>query len=152
MPDPNKYKPNYDLLAKYFAGEASVAEKNDIESWININSENKKAFDSMYFLWIQSSKSELTKQVNVSSAWEKMQNRMSLEKKEFSIAPGFDKLNPRKIPINKMLKRVLQIAAVVIFGVIIKFSVDFLQSDSEYLSEISNQKAVEINLAHGTSL
>ena len=140
MQEKNKNIPDYDLLAKYFASEASNAERKSIEDWINSEPENKKSFDRMYYLLIQSSKKELEKQVDVGKSWKKMQSRMSSQKNELSISPK------KKLTDNIFLKRALQIAAIIIFGLVIKSIIPLLQSDIEYIIRVSEEKALELNL------
>jgi transmembrane sensor len=54
--------PNYELLAKYFAGEASFEEIHLIEEWIN--SGNKHEFNRIRTVWIASDSSSKTFDVN----------------------------------------------------------------------------------------
>ena len=46
-----KNKVDYDLLAKYFAGETSARESAAVRSWANESAENQMQFAEMKFMW-----------------------------------------------------------------------------------------------------
>jgi len=148
--------PNYDLLAKYFAGECSVTEKQEIEKWVKESPKNKKNFDKIYFLWIQTSKKELEKEINVDDAWQKAQNRIKKDaqiKKDARIKKSAEPFSiagkaPRKDKV--ILKRVLQIAAILVVGVFLTYTYSIFQNGEK--SQFANNENIKFLLADSSHI
>jgi len=149
MTDYKNIIPDYDLLAKYFAGEASVTQIKAIEDWVIENPANKKSYDRMHFLWMQSAKSELEKQVNVTDAWTKMQFRMNAEKQTPLVT------SPEiKTPsiYRKTARRLLQFAAIIVIALGVNALLKIINSDPEYLSTESQLSAVSLTLPDNSEI
>lgn len=149
MTDHKNIIPDYDLLAKYFAGEASVTQIKDIENWVAEDAANKKSFDRMHFLWMQSAKNELVKQVNVTDAWTKMQFRMNAAKQ----APK-PEAAPEKKEVNiykRTTYRLLQFAAVIIIALGINMVIRMI-SDVEYVSKEAQSASLELKLPDNSEI
>jgi len=145
MPN-NELIPNYDLFAKYFARETNVQESTDLDNWVNESAENKKSFDQMYFLWMQSAKKEIEQKVNSNLAWEKLQNRIHAPEQKMKIVPQEQSIYLRTA------KNLLKVAAVLFIGYIIGYFVDNYTSDPQYLSQKTTIDTVNIILADQTSV
>ena len=128
MPN-NNIIPNYDLFAKYFARETNAKESIELENWVSESVENKKSFDQMYFLWMQSAKKEIEQKVNSNLAWEKLQNRIHAPEQKLKIVPQEQSIYLRTA------KNLLKVAAVLFIGYIIGYFVDNYPSDPQYLSQ-----------------
>ena len=140
--------PDYDLLAKYFAGEASVTQIKTIEKWVAENAANKKSYDRMHFLWLQSAKGELEKQVNVSDAWTKMQFRMNAAK-QVPIEKNIEAAEPSIY--KRTAKRLLQFAAIIIIALGVNFLLKLI-SEPDYISTESQMSSVEITLPDNSEI
>jgi transmembrane sensor len=140
--------PDYDLLAKYFAGDASTTQIKAIENWVEENPANKKSYDQMHFLWMQSAKTELEKKVNVTDAWTKMQFRMNAAKQ-----PLETELKAEETSIYKRtIKRLLQFAAIIVIALGVNFLLKLVNSEPEYLSTESQLSSVEITLPDNSEI
>ncbi|NJO92131.1 MAG: DUF4974 domain-containing protein [Chloroflexia bacterium] len=141
--------PDYDLLAKYFAGEASATQIKAIEDWVTENPAHKKSYDRMHFLWMQSAKTELEKKVNVTDAWTKMQFRMNAAKQQ----PQETKLDVAEPSIyRKTARRLLQFAAVIVIALGVNFVLRLVNSEPEYISTESQLSSVEITLPDNSEI
>jgi ferric-dicitrate binding protein FerR (iron transport regulator) len=156
MLEKNNILPDYDLLAKYFAGECSNAEKESIENWIKYSAENKKSFDKMYFIWKESTNVLLKNQINVDSAWNKMQKRISSENIETENRIKRDNQIETRIKrefrIDNRIKRVIQIAAVVVIVLFLRYIIPLFLNDNNYLSEITKENTKELILSDSSIL
>jgi ferric-dicitrate binding protein FerR (iron transport regulator) len=59
----------WNLLAKFFSGEATSHEKELIEEWRNISEENQRVFELLNKIWATESDSESFKNVDVDKLW-----------------------------------------------------------------------------------
>lgn len=66
-----------ELLARYVAGEADVAERERVEQWADAAPENRRELDAMLTIWELGS--EAPAGVDVDAAWTKVQARMEGE-------------------------------------------------------------------------
>jgi len=140
MEDSKKTVPNYDLLAKYFTGEASIAETGEIEKWVNENPKHKKTFDSIYYLWIQSCHHKLNEQINIAESWRKMQFRVKS-------AEETGQIKPKNIPLFKRTAyRFLQLAAVVILGLLINALINYFNPKAILIYKETQLASVDIKL------
>jgi ferric-dicitrate binding protein FerR (iron transport regulator) len=64
-----------DLLVKYLLGEATDAERNEVNEWINASGENKKYYEHFSLIWNESKKIEASSTINVEDAWNKFRER-----------------------------------------------------------------------------
>lgn len=64
-----------DLLVKYLLGEATDAERDEVEEWINAGEENRKYYEHFSLIWNESKKIEASSNVNVDAAWNKFRER-----------------------------------------------------------------------------
>ncbi len=141
--------PDYDLLAKYFAGEASATQIKAIENWVAENPANKKSYDRMHFLWMQSARTELEKKVNVTDAWTKMQFRMNAVKQQ----PHEIQLEVAEPSIyRKTARRLLQFAAVIVIALGVNFLLRLVNSEPEYISKESQLSSIEITLPDNSEI
>ncbi|MDF1550471.1 MAG: FecR domain-containing protein [Bacteroidales bacterium] len=138
--------PDYDLLAKYFAGEASVTQIKAIEKWVAKNPAHKKTYDSMHFLWMQAAKTELEKKVNVNDAWTKMQFRMNAAKQAPIVVQ-------KEVSIyRKTTYRLLQFAAIIIIALGVNLLIRYLNSDEKYVSTEAQLSSVNITLPDNSEI
>lgn len=74
---------NEDMLVKYLLGEATEAERNEVDEWITASKENKKYYEHFSLIWNESKKIEAASTINVDDAWTKFteRRRMSEERK-----------------------------------------------------------------------
>jgi len=80
-----KNKVDYDLLAKFFAGETNAAESAAVRSWRQESAENQMQFIELKFLWsdtkaMKNIGKETLPEVDVESALSKIKSRSAAEK------------------------------------------------------------------------
>jgi transmembrane sensor len=137
---------DYDLLAKYFAGEASIDQTLEIEKWVNENPNHKKTFDSMYYLWVQSGHQKYSKQINITESWEKMKFRMKAAKE---IKPE----NPKNISLLKRTAyRFLQLAAIIVIGLLINALVNYFNPKPILISKETQLASIDIKLSDDSDI
>ena len=149
MTDNKNIIPDYDLLAKYFAGEASVTQTKAIENWVAENPVNKKSYDRMHFLWMQSAQKELQEQVNVSDAWTKMRFRMNAATQATPVSPP--EIKEPSI-YKKTARRLLQFAAIIVIALGINALLKIINSDPEYVSTESQLSSVSLTLPDNSEI
>ncbi|MEN8121939.1 MAG: FecR family protein [Bacteroidota bacterium] len=141
-----KVIPNYDLFAKYFATETNTHETKELENWVNESSENKKSFDRMYFLWMQSAKKDIEQKANSNLAWGKLQNRIHSPKNSLKIIPKKQNIYLRTA------KNLLKVAAVLFSGFLIGYFVENYTSQPQYLTQETSVNTSNLVLADQTSV
>jgi len=146
MEDPKNIIPDYDLLAKYFAGEASMEQIEAIERWTDENAKNKKSFDSMYYLWIQSGRKTIESQINITESWAKMKFRMEAAK--YNKGETIKQLSV----LRKTSYRFMQLAAVIILGLIINALVKYLNPESNFISKESQLVSIDLQLSDSSEI
>lgn len=134
--------PDYDLLAKYFAGEVSTTQIKDIEEWVAENPANKKTYDRIHFLWMQSAKTELEKKVNVDDAWTKMKFKMNAAKQQEIQVEEIKTVNI----FTKTGKRFLQFAAIIILAFGIGTVMKLINSEPDMVSQQTIYTALNLTL------
>lgn len=94
-----------DLIGKYLLGEATPAERSEVDAWIQLSEENKQYFDQLKTI-IQKSEATQSKQAfNADTAWNKVKARIES-------VPEI-KREAKVIPINRN-KLFLRIAASIV--------------------------------------
>ncbi len=135
-------EPDYNLLAKHFAKQTNGDEIKAIEAWVLESANNKKCYDRMYYLWLQSSKQKYSEAVDVDKAWLRMQKKMKA-----CIDASQETTSDKDISIyRRTAYRFLQLAAIVVIGLIIRqFVVN--KEDSNYKEYVANAQIEEIILS-----
>jgi len=146
MEDHKPIMPDYDLLAKYFAGQASIDQTIEIENWVSENPRHKRTFDSMYYLWVQSGRKKIEEQINVSDSWAKMKLRM---KNEYEIKPLIV-TKPKQFRLTAV--RVLQLAAVIIIGLVIGVLIKYLNPNPKLLFQETEFAMVDLKLPDSSQI
>ncbi len=122
-------EPDYNILAKHFAKETNYEEIKAIESWVSESADNKKSYDRMYYLWLQSSKQQHYNDINIETAWMKMQSRINQNTEKAVQEPA------KTISIyRRTMYRFLQLAAIVIIGLIIHRLASDKSATEDYIS------------------
>jgi ferric-dicitrate binding protein FerR (iron transport regulator) len=65
-----------DLLIKYLLGEATAAEKKEVETWLAAAAENQAYFAQFRTVWERSRTLAATEEVDVNAAWQLFQKRI----------------------------------------------------------------------------
>ncbi len=80
MDSVNRYMENMDdVLVKYLLGEATQAEQNDAEQWINASQANKRYFEQFRLIWDESRQLASKSEVNTDEAWGRFMNKIQAE-------------------------------------------------------------------------
>jgi len=145
MPN-NNIIPNYDLFAKYFARETNALETKDLDKWVGESAENKKTFDRMYFLWIQSAKKEIEQKVDSNLAWEKLQNRIHKPEQKLRVVEKESNI------YIKTAKSLLKVAAVLFIGFLIGYFIENYPSEQQYLTQETSADTANVILPDQTSV
>jgi len=80
MITPENSHVDYDLLAKYFAGETSTSESEEVEGWIGESDDNWAEFQRLNKVWEKANKSEQPEFAS-DKAWKKIDSRLEIEKR-----------------------------------------------------------------------
>ncbi len=66
----------WDLMAKVFAGEATSSEKDILDTWVNLDEDNKTMFEKSEKDWHAVEFQKIKRDINVESAWDKQFQRI----------------------------------------------------------------------------
>ena len=136
---------NEDLLAKYLAGETNTAEEQQVLKWLEVE-ENRKEFEAFKSIWEFSADAELP-QVDVDSAWEKVQSQINKESQDTPIR----RLNSKAD--QPAVNWFLRIAAVLVPAVAIVLAVwQFSMNEVEQIVLASDSERIEQKLPDGSSI
>jgi ferric-dicitrate binding protein FerR (iron transport regulator) len=69
-----------DLIIKFFAGEISDNELDDLKSWLRLDPENRRIFNDENELWQEASFASNLENYKPDSAWKEISTRMGFEK------------------------------------------------------------------------
>ena len=132
--------PNYKLLAKYFAGECSRAEKQTVDNWRLANSQNSASFDSMYFLWTNTNRNVVADNIDENKAWDKFQTNLSTKKKPETLKVLFSRNN------------MMRVAAILIIGILIAIIYKFQFAKAEMQLAIADTEIQEFVLQDSSEI
>ena len=102
-----------ELMARYFSGNISAVEKEQLLDWVDSHEDNRSYFDEMLELWGAAEDYEVTFEPHIAAAWEKVETRIETK-------PSLT-VEHKKVPEKKGTsgRRVLlRIAAAVLFLII----------------------------------
>ena len=71
---------NWEILAKYFSGEASKAEKEEVEQYFEATPERQKEFKQAKAIWDNSDQYTLCPKPNIDEAWQKLDHEIEVRK------------------------------------------------------------------------
>ena len=71
MAEKSKFKEEA-FIARWIAGELSVKESSEFNSWIKINPHEKKAFEELKNIWLNLDRLQLKKGLSKKARWEKI--------------------------------------------------------------------------------
>ncbi|MDR2009568.1 MAG: FecR domain-containing protein [Bacteroidales bacterium] len=129
----SNYIPDYDLLAKYFAGEASDTEILEVENWIN--SGNQEEFEKIKKIWFSVGNSGITFDAN--KAYQNLDDRITRYESKKK---------------NKLIY-IISVAAVITVLAVTTIIFNFTGSQShnpQLISFVSNDSVADITLADGS--
>ena len=127
---------NEEILAKYFAGEASNEEKLLVDTWRKLSADNESEFEIAKSIW-ENSADINSAEINIDEAWSKVQ---------FEITKPKSKVIEWKKFIN------LKVAAVFVLAIGLAFSVYYFNNQSEMINVSTTNSTQTILLADGTKV
>jgi len=77
-----------DILVKYMLGEASEAERSDVQAWLAASAGNRKYFDDYRLIWDESKKLEGKTTISTEAAWARFANRIEQEERGAAAKTG----------------------------------------------------------------
>ncbi len=127
---------NEDLLAKYFASEASNEEKLLVDTWRKLSVDNESEFEIAKSIW-ENSTDITAVETNVDEAWQKVQLEISKPKSKV-------------IEWKKYMN--IKVAAVFILSIGLAFSVYYFTNKNEMINVSTTNSTQTILLADGTKV
>jgi ferric-dicitrate binding protein FerR (iron transport regulator) len=110
-----------DLLIKYIVGEASVAERNEVEDWIGSDPANRQAYERLHTIWQHSKTPDAATAPDVDAAWKRFAARRAEETANHA---------PMTIRKNNSWKRFAAAAAVLL--IVFSGALWYFNSGTEY--------------------
>ena len=141
MADDNKHIDYYNLSAKYFSGEASDAEVDQLEKWVLSSEENKSLFKNFKKAWIGSGIEGNYQSIDVDKEWKSVTVGLFSEAKVVAI-----ETKPRR-----RLYRNLSIAAAVLVLLVASFWIYQWINEAGY-EVVAENKMEEDQLPDGTQV
>ncbi len=133
----NRFEHIEEIIAKYLAGEASAREEAILNEWKSQSASNLREFEQFSKLFKESSPLKNSLSVNTDSAWNKVKEAISQEKKPKILSIKFD-------PYQSVF---LRIAACLILIAGLAFAIFQLSSTSEdILYSVSTNDSVKVEL------
>lgn len=133
------------LIKKYLGGEISEADKKKLFEWIYSNTANEKLFYSIKDIWETAKYESITKNIHTDDEWDKFIGKAIKE----------ETVNyKRKLVTMQVVKKVLQIAAIIIitFGVGF-FTRNLIPQKQEYTTlNVPYGAKTQLELADGSKI
>jgi transmembrane sensor len=138
MNSPEKHNIPYELIARYFSGEANPDDIIDIERWKASSEENLKAFSEYERIWKKTGQSSIFADIDVEEEWDIFSSTIEL-------VTHAD--NRRKIWLT-----VYRIAAIILLGVILSISGLVLNNNLRYENFHAKNSVLNISLPDGSKV
>lgn len=101
-----------DLLVKHLTGEATEADRREVQQWLAWDEQNRRYFDHFRLIWEESENLAANTEVDEEAAWERFQHRA---RQQAATPPA------RVFPMNNPLMRAAAIAAIFIGIAVLTF-------------------------------
>ncbi len=137
MQDNNKHNINFDLIARYLAGEASEDEHRSLEQWLSSSEAHKKNFEEYRKMWDMLGKHKPDKKINIDEEWHKLNNKITVSPKE----------KPRVV---KMFKPLLRAAAIFLVLAGLSAGVFYLIRQQQFATYATATDIKQVSLADGS--
>lgn len=82
MKNNSKYYNKEELIVRYLSGDLSEIEKQEFETWLNKNPENKNLFEDFKKLWNHSQNLSAIESINVTEDWQKTKQKFNFKRDE----------------------------------------------------------------------
>ncbi len=133
-------------IVNYLSNEFTSLDSEILNRWLEKSEDNKLLFDQFSFIWLASSHSNLSKQINSDKAWNELQNKINIK----------DKTIGRNIVWNEIIRIAAVFLIAVFLGGLGYYLIDKnreLNTDPlyiEYVSPLGSRSFV--NLADGSKV
>ncbi len=115
MKTPQNDNVPYDLISRYFSGEASVDEIIDVERWKAVSPENANVIEQCRKVWEKTGQSNLFADINLDDEWNSFQKAINHPSHE-----------AEKNIYRQVLIPIYRIAAVIVLGLLLGFSAIYI--------------------------
>lgn len=134
------------LITKFLSAEATISEREDLNQWISKSAENRHMFEQYKAVWGYKPVETENITINRQSAWQKINERISLTESESNTHTRVLKIN------RKRLYAISGIAALLVLFAGI-YAVIFSLVQPEMISVYANQRLTEpLTLPDGTTV
>ncbi len=127
----------FDLITRFFSGEASTDDIIDLEQWKAASEENRKTFEQYRHMWEKTGNVRIFTgiDIDIDQEWDTLLNTTS-------DIPGVEDTITRV----KLMPLLLQIAAVVLIGLLLGYSSIFVYHSLSYqkITSLSDRKTVNL--------
>jgi len=131
MNDPIEHNAIFDLMVRVLSGEATPAEKEKLQLWIDENPDNSQAFDSYKKTWESMEKVRGLTTDDIDSEWNKLESRIDT----------IDIHHHMPVGEQKGIFTLYRVAAAILFFMIAAFAVYY------YLNKTGEQEWVAENIS-----
>lgn len=132
-----------DLLVKQLLGEATEAERVEVDTWLNESDTNKKHYAQLQQIWVDSKKLAVQGTVDENAAWARFQQRVQQEDNPVS--------QSKTIPLAPRKTQWIRIAAILIVMLGAGWMLTTTMSDKDYSYASANTTLVQ-TLPDGTTV
>ncbi len=147
----SKYKINWNLLAKYMAGETNTKENTDVETWANNNAGNRELLREIKTDWKKMDMMDT--RFDVDNAWNKVQNRILTDSapEVHQSAVNYKKpvlrymRTPMRIAASLALLAMLGIALVTVAGRLQRVNITASQTEKGKVVQLPDGTSVYLN-------
>lgn len=139
MITPENNRLDHDLLAKYLAGETTIAESEKVDAWLAESDENWEEFNRLSQIW-NGEKSSPSPTFDSKKAWNKVEEKLTVETDDDSNSRGW--LTHFLLPVAAAVIGVIAITTV--------YQEFFSQDEVQMLTARTEKNTMEVLLADGS--
>lgn len=135
-----------DVLVKHLLGEATPAERQDVQQWIASSAENRKYYQHFKLIWEESKKLEPQNVVDTDEAWSRLMSRVEREEQYATPAQS-----TRTLPLWSP-RSLMRVAAMLVLMVGAGWLIYTITDSGDQMTVASADKVLKHVLPDGTSV
>ncbi len=136
METKNKYNTDWKLLASYMSGNASEAEKVEVQDWLEQSEKNKQIFHEVEKLWNISENADLA-EIDIDEAWRQVNSKAKISRR------------PHFLTLQRTIRYSLRIAALLAIGF---FAWYLISNDNYFKTTSADSKLLTLSLNDGSQI
>jgi len=144
---------NLELIARYFAGEATSSEILDLSRWINASVENQKIFEEYQNIWDKVEEDKINSSINIDDEWNKIKFLLS-DSASGNKDAKIVQMDTAQVFKPNYFTKFLRVAAIFIFFAISASVIYYYLRNDKMATQhlVAQNSSLESRLPDGTSV